>query len=222
MTRDALIQQIVLRMDEITPDNGLQIPVDGSDGNPLYELIDGLIESGTLELFSVAPYWRLPRTEVNSKTIVSIDSSDSSSRKVIRLTIGGDFLRFAEVKCGDFQRPITEVFLEQSPEGRRQHNRYLMGREAKPAAVMVTGGATTVIDCYSLAPDTTVTASGVSATYIAVPATIAATGASAVEAVVPVTLIPALEWLVAARAFGARGDANHAAICQQNAQNLIV
>ena len=35
-------------------------------------------------------------------------------------------------------------------------------------------------------------------------------------------LIPALEWLIAARAFGARGDVNHANICQQNAQNLLV
>ena len=38
---------------------------------------------------------------------------------------------------------------------------------------------------------------------------------------VPDVLLPALEWLIAARAFGSRGDANHSAICQQNAQNLL-
>ena len=62
------------------------------------------------------------------------------------------------------------------------------------------------------------------ATYIPKPAVISDTASPAVtvEDAVPEVLIPALEWLIAARTFGARGDANHAAICQQNAQNLLV
>jgi hypothetical protein len=35
-------------------------------------------------------------------------------------------------------------------------------------------------------------------------------------------LVPALTWLIASLAFGARGDANHAAVCQQYANNLLV
>ena len=50
-------------MDEVSPEiEADDLVVDGSDGNPLYTLIDGLIDAGTLELFSVAPYWRLKQT----------------------------------------------------------------------------------------------------------------------------------------------------------------
>lgn len=222
-SRAQLISAVALRMDEITPSAGLTVSVDGSDNNPLATLIDGIVDDGVLELFSVAPYWRLPQTaflEVN--TLISTENG----RKYIRLKLGEDFLRVAEISCPDFQRPITEVVTELSPMGKRQHNRYLMAKEAKPVGVMSHGifDNTQVreIDCYSLSPDSTVTTDDVVASYIAKPAAIASTGTSAVEAVVPPVLIPALEWLIAARAFGARGDADHAGICQQNAQNLMV
>ena len=232
MTRSELIKKVALRMDELTPSSAFSVPVDGisyQDENPLYALIDGLADDCALELYSIAPYWRLPNTEfaAESKLIESIDSNDANSRKIIRLKLADDFLRVAEINCEEFKRPITEVAPEQSAEGKRQHNRYLMGKETKPVGVLsfakwlVTpdNSETPVeqncreIDCYSLSPDSTLTASGVVATYIAKPA-----NAESVSDL----LMPSLEWLTAARAFGARGDANHAAICQQNAQNLLV
>lgn len=238
MTRAQLISAVALRMDEITPDAGLPITVDGGDQNPLSQLIDGLVDDGVLELYSVAPYWRLKQTSflysattAENQIIVEAISSASDSRKIIRLKVTDDFLRVAEINCTDFQRPITEVVPEQSAEGRRQHNRYLVAKEAKPVGVMSHGVWGTEpcreIDCYSLANDTTVTASsGITATYIPKPEKIVDSStpgeAVAVEDIVPTVLIGALEWLIAARTFGARGDANHAAICQQNAQNLLV
>ena len=243
MTRKELIQAVALCMDEITPGTALSsITVDGSDNNPLYQLIDGLIDGGVLELFSVAPYWRLPQTqftynaqEASSEILVEhIDASDTDSRQVIRLKVKGDFLRVAEISCKYFQRPITEVVPEQSAEGKRQHNRFLLGKEAKPVGVMSHGVWNSLpcreIDCYSIAADTTVTpGSDIVASYIAKPATIhddTVTPANAVSVEKALgdsaVLIPALQWLIAARTFGARGDVNHASICQQNAQNLLV
>lgn len=222
MTRKQFIQKVVARMDEVTPESSLNVIVDGftngTDSNPLYLLIDSIADDCALELYSVAPYWRLPQTAfANVNVLVEGITSDADSRKIIRLKLSDDFLRVAEISCPDFQRPITEVFPEQSAEGRRQHNRYLMGKEAKPVGVLSFGlwdsDPCREIDCYSLAAGTTVIASGVKASYIAKP--------GAAESV-PNIVLPALEWLTAARAFGARGDANHAAICQQNAQNLIV
>lgn len=239
MTRAELIQQIALRMDEITPSSGLNVTVDGSDGNPLYSLIDGIIDDGVLELFTIAPYWRLRQAQfqysatesVSEVSIVTLGTL-YGSRKIIRLWLNDDFLRVAEINCADFQRPITEVFPEQSEQGKRQHNRFLMGKEARPVGVMSHDKKSStqyrVIDCYSLASTSTVTADSVLATYIPKPGTIyddtdgvPPDNSVAVEDVVPPVLIPSLEWLVAARTFGARGDANHAAICQQNAQNLL-
>lgn len=233
MNRAQLIANVALRMDEITPDNGLpQIEVDGSDNNPLYSLIDGLIESGALELFSVAPFWRLKQTEFSDVVVEALptifNNADGTPKFVIRLKVPDDFLRVAEIFCTGFQRPITEVVPEQSAEGKRQHNRWLMAKEARPVGVISHGvwaaGASSLqcreIDCYSLS--SIVQTSEVSATYIAKPADGIGASPGAVEDVVPAVLIPALEWLIAARVFGARGDVNHAQICQQNAQNLLV
>ena len=239
MTRAELIQAVALRMDEITPSAGLSVTVDGSDNNPLGTLINGLIDGGTLELFSIAPYFRLPQTEFTDIALATVgtqrtinEDQTTGQRKIIRLKVGNDFLRVAEINCPDFQRPITEVFPEQSSEGKRQHNPFLMAKEARPVGVISYGvwgtGVSAVqcreIDCYSLATDTTVTTSDVAASYIAKPGTISdtSTPAVSVESVVPPVLIEALEWIIASRAFGARGDSNHAEICQQNAQRLLV
>ena len=235
MTRNELIQQVALRMDEVTPDITIDdLTVDGADGNPLYALIDGLVDAGALELFSVAPYWRLKQTtftdilleSVGSQRTISDGSTIIPARKMIRLKVPDDFLRVAEINHTSFQRPITEVFQEISEQGKRQHNPFLMGKEARPVGVMShgswSGAQCREIDCYSVASSVDST-SGVMATYIPKPAVITDEApAVTVEDAVPEVLIPALEWLIAARTFGARGDANHAAICQQNAQNLLV
>ena len=104
--------------------------------------------------------------------------------------------------------------------GRRQHNRILFAKEAKPVGVLTQGAQVWAITCYS----TGAAATSTKGYYIATPATIADSGTVvSVETVLGgVTLVPALEWLIAARTFGARGDVNHAAICQQNAQNVLV
>lgn len=232
MTREQLIQNVALRMDEITPSEGLVISVDGRDNNPLYAIIDGLIEAGALELFSVAPFWRLKQTEFSDVVVEALptifNNADGSQKFVIRLKVPDDFLRVAEISCTGFQRPITEVVPEQSAEGRRQHNRWLIAKEARPVGVIshgvwTSGGTSSQcreIDCYSLS--SIVQTSEVSATYIAKPADGIGASPSVVEDDIPAILIPALEWLIAARVFGARGDVNHAQVCQQNAQNLLV
>ena len=237
-TRAHLIQRVALKMDEVSPSDisVADLTVDASDGNPLYTLIDGLIDGGALELFSVAPYWRLKQTTFASADIelepvgtartIADGSATVPSRKIIRLRVPDDFLRVAEINHTSFQRPITEVVQEISELGKRQHNPFLMGKEARPVGVMSHGlwgsAQCREIDCYSV--DSSVnTTTGVTATYIPKPAVISDTSpAVTVEDAVPEVLIPALEWLIAARTFGARGDANHAAICQQNAQNLLV
>jgi len=220
MTRLELIQQVALRMDEVTPDLSVDnLTVDGSDNNPLYTLIDGLVDGGVLELFSVAPYWRLP---VKTLTLSdSVLSAAFNQRHIIKAEVPEDFLRIAMITCAEYQRPITELVPEMSDLGRRQHNRILFAKEAKPVGVMSHGTNGSEIHCYSTENAST----GRSGLYIATPVTIVDTGtAVTVEDALGdnPTLIPALEWLIAARTFGARGDVNHAAICQQNAQNLLV
>ena len=225
MERTTLIKQVVLRMDEITPDAGLSVIVDGaesgSDSNPLYMLVDGVVDDGLIELFSIAPYWRLPQTPfpVADIQIESIPVTNPQY-KIIKLRISDNFLRVAEIDCKYFERPITELYSEQSPMGKRQHNTHLRAGVARPVGIMSHGvwtvGNGTIacreIDCYSFPGASNVAATDVVASYIAKPTV----------SDIPSVLEPALEWLIASRAFGARGDVSHATICQQNAQNLLV
>lgn len=231
MTRKELIEQVALRMDEITPESGLTIavdgvvnPVTGADENPLYELIDGLADDCALELYASAPYWRLPVTPFLSDEdhdeikVEAIFPTNPNSRKMIRLKVTDSFLRLAVVKCAEFQRPVTDIYPEASPEGKRQHNRYLMGKEAKPVAVLTHGWWNGVprreIDCYSLKADTSMAPrAGIEASYIPKPGR---------AETIPERLFPPLEWLIAARAFEARGDGNHGQICLNTAKSLLV
>lgn len=220
MTRTELITQVALRMDEITPESGLVIPVDGADNNPLYELIDGLADDCALELYASAPYWIIPTTPFlfGDISVDPIFPTKPDSRKMIRFKVSETFLRLAIIKCAEFERPISEVYPEASSEGKRQHNRYLMGKEAKPVAVLTHGWWNGVpsreIDCYSLAPDSAMAPrAGIEASYIVKPGR---------AETIPARLFPALEWLIAARAFEARGDANHGQICLNTAKSLLV
>ena len=224
MTRKELIAQVALRMDEITPESGLVIPVDGADNNPLYELIDGLADDSALELYALAPYWKLPTTPFlyDEIKVDPIFPTKPDSRKMIRLKVTDTFLRIAIVKCEEFQRPVTDIYPEVSSEGKRQHNRYLMGKEAKPVAVLThgwwAGAPRREIDCYSLAPDSAMAPrAGIEASYIAKPIVNRIGDIS-----IPDRLHPALEWIIAGHAFEARGDANHGQICLNTAKSLLV
>ena len=217
-------------MDEITPASGLSnVTVDGSDNNPLAVLIGGLIDDCALEIFSVAPYWRLPWTTFTAASVEVKAIANPTQRKIIRLKLSNDFLRIAEIDCPDFQRPVTEIYAEHSDMGKRQHNRHLLAKEAKPVGVFSHGVWTESssqvtkreINCYSLDPSSTTTAAQVVASYIKKPQSSEVSGWDA-ETVITLPLLPALEWLIASKTFAARGDAEHAAICQQNAQNLLV
>lgn len=232
MTRDELIQAVAAKMDEITPSSAIDVTVDGADNNPLYELILNVIDDAALELYTIAPFWMVPYTTV-SYTPSSLTSEIKTDtiftgteyeRTILRIRLPAEFLRIAQITHTSFSRPITEVYPEQSAQAKRQHNRHLVGKTDRPVAVMSYGtwynGNDKEIQCYSLPKGTQLVAGELLASYIKKPATMVT--ASSTPVAVPSSLLPALEWLVAAKAFSARGDVNHAAVCQQNAQNLLV
>lgn len=220
MTELDLIKRAALRMDEISAgeDTVVNVSVDGiaqTDSNPLYVQLQGMVYECLKTVFATAPYWRLPQSEFDDKAIVPI-SGETGSRKIIKLKLPDDFLRIAEIDCADFERPITEVYGEQSVQGRRQHNDYLRAGISKPVGIMSHGVWSNTpareIDCYSLPSDTAVTAADVMAHYIAIPAV----------ADLPDSLEPAVEWLMAERVFAARGDTGHAQLCQANYESSLM
>lgn len=223
MNRHGLILATALRMDEVSASDGLavSVQVDSSDNNPLYTLINGLLDESLVEIYNAAPWWRLNQTAFpNAPSSATLDPI--TGRYYIAIPVPADFLKLAEINCGDFQRPINEIFSEGSDMAKRQHNRHLVAKLAKPVAVMSHNANGREIDCYSL--PTPIIGSLV-ATYIArpsLPSDTAVTASAISTSVLPDALIAPLEWLVASKAFGARGNTNGMQVCLQNAQNLLI
>lgn len=220
MNRRDLILATALRMDEVSASDSPVVvtAVDSSDNNPLYTLIDGLLDECLVEVYNAAPWWRL-----NQKPFPSIPASATfdpvTGRYHIAVPVPADYLKLAEINCLQFQRPINEVHPEGSEEGSRQHNRHLVAKLARPVAIMSHNATGREIDCYSLASPEV---NALVATYIARPV-LPKDAAPEINAdVLPDALVAPLEWLTAGKAFSARGNVNGAQTCMKNAQNLLI
>lgn len=215
MTREELIRQAALRMDEITPENDIKLEVGVDDNNPLFVLIDGMIEDSVIDLFKIAPLTHLPISKV-TEDCITLDYADSAkTRQKICILIPEDCIRFVGVRTEQFRRPIVRFYDEDSPEARRQSDPYLIAKESKPIAVY--NHAKTRIECFSI-PSDAKRDEQLEATYIAKPTSLGPD----ISDSVPEILIPALEWLIASRVFGARGDAARKATCEENVQRLML
>lgn len=222
MTKEGLILAVAAHMDEVTAEGEAIVEVSTSDNNPLYSLINELLDESLMELFAVAPLYRLPQTAFPVENRVTKNDS-SLGRKVIRVKVPDDFMRLVELDCDEFERPIVTLHQEGSAMAKRQHNRHLVAKTARPVGVIRSTTWTDSvygreIDCYSLDGDGT----NWTGSYVARPSLPVSLSESIPATTLPDILTAPLEWLCAAKVFGARGDANHAAICQQNATNLIV
>ena len=225
MNRYDLILATALHMDEVSASDSIavSVQVDSSDNNPLYTLINGLLDECLVEVYNSDPWWRLKQKPFTLPSTATYDKN--IGRYVIKLPVPADYLKIAEIKCDEFQRPISEVYSEGSDMAKRQHNRWLVAKVAKPVAVMShdsTNGRE--IDCYSL-DKASLSGTNLYATYIGIPVlpTDTTTTASAISTdILPDALVAPLEWLTASKAFGARGNTNGMQVCLQNAQNLLI
>lgn len=225
MTRKDIILAAALRMDEISASSNVYVTVSTSDNDPLYAQLNGVLDEALVEIYAMAPYWRLPQSSFLDDGDVAYATDRHSGRVYMRLQVPENFLKVAEINCAEWERPIVEIFAEGSDVGRRQHNRHLMGKSARPVGVMShgewDGAQVREIDCFSFDAGTT-EATSLEATYIARPV-IPGTGESVVipeDILVPGIKEP-LEWLMASKVFGLRGD-ERTALCMKNVEGLLI
>lgn len=225
MTRRDIILAAALRMDEISASSDVYVPVSTSDNDPLYAQLNGVLDESLVEIYAMAPYWRLPQSSFLDDGDVAYATDRHSGRVYLRLSVPENFLKVAEINCAEWERPIIEIFAEGSDMGRRQHNRHLMGKSARPVGVMShgewDGAQIREIDCYSFDAGT-VEATSLEASYIARPE-IRGTGLDvnvSSDILVPGIVEP-LEWLMASKVFGLRGD-ERTALCMKNVEGLLI
>lgn len=147
MDRQELIRKVALKMDEISSSDDVIVSVGIDDNNPLYTQIDSLLNESVNDMLMKAPIYRL-YNHIN--TVASSRPTTVNSIKVGIIEVPTDFLRFASIEDKAFQRPIVTLAVEGDDVDKRQHNKHLVAKKAKPVAV-ISNDATKkrIITCYS-------------------------------------------------------------------------
>lgn len=215
MTREELIKKVALKMDEISSSDDVQVPVGTGDNNPLYTQINSLLNESVNDVLMKAPIYRLHGhlDKVTTSTPVEILGS---TRKAAQFTVPDDFIRLASISDELFQRPIVELAIEGDDMDKRQHNRHLVAKYARPVAVIGNGESSRVITCYSYSSSDTP-----SATLRYVKRYDKDRDTSA-DTDLDEYMVDLVSWVCAGRVFAAQGDANKGKICDDNAAALMI
>lgn len=123
MTRENIIKQILLRIDEISPFKDADI----IDNN----LIDGLLNETAEDVLMKLPLHLLPSTTVNS-------ISEITDSILTKFQLPTDFLRLIKLRLSSWIKPVNELLPEEHPKFQLQYNnKYLRGTVNRPIAFIV-------------------------------------------------------------------------------------
>lgn len=215
MTREELIKKIALKMDEISSSDDVYVPVGIGDNNPLYALINGLLNESVNDVLAKAPIYRVIKHIKNTEEAETV-ADPKIGRQISRITVPDDFLRLVSITDDLFDRPITELAFEGDETDKRQHNKFLVAKTSKPVAVWVHHELHKDILCYSYG-------------YEHEPHPVLSYVARFSESDALNTTIDLDEyitdivsWACAGNVFLARGEADRAKVCNDNAAALMV
>jgi hypothetical protein len=151
MTRQELIRKVALKMDEISSSDDVIVSVGIDDNNPLYTQIDSLLNESVNEVLMKAPLYRIHNHVVS---VTTSREATSNGIKVAVIDVPEEFLRFVSIIDNAFQRPIVELAVEGDDIDKRQHNKFLVAKMAKPVAVISnSANQGRIITCYSYGAD---------------------------------------------------------------------
>lgn len=218
MTREELIKKVALKMDEISSSDDVIVPVNVSDNNPLYTQINALLNEAVNDVLTKAPIFRLQNhIATTGEDNISVKDIFNGTRKVAVIEVPEDFIRIASISDEAFQRPIVDLAIEGDDVDKKQHNKFLVAKSAKPIAVIgrdETGSR--IITCYSYSNDTT---PAPSFNYIKRYNNDSDTSS---DTDIDEYLIDIVSWVCAGKVFAAQGDVNKGKLCDDNAVSLMV
>lgn len=215
MTREELIKTVALKMDEISSSNDILITVNSGDNNPLYTQINSLINESVNDVLMKAPIYRL-QSHIESYAISTAKTIFGGLRKVAVFAVPADFVRFVSIQDNLFQRPIVTLAIEGDDMDKRQHNKHLVAKSAKPVAVLGNTGTSRIITCYSY--DTSATPAPTMLFIERYEGDDTLTSDVGLDDY----MIDLVSWVCAGRVFAAQGDVNKGKICDENAAALMI
>lgn len=215
MTREELIKKVALKMDEISSSDDVIVPVNAGDNNPLYTQINNLLNESVNDALMKAPVYRI-QNQIGTVKNATSKSLFGDTRKAAVFAVPNDFIRLVQINDDLFQRPIIELAIEGDDVDKRQHNRHLVAKYARPVAVMGRNGNGRTISCYSYGSGDT---PNPSLLYIKRYEG----GKDATEETgLDDYMIDLVSWVCAGRVFAAQGDINKGKICDENAAALMI
>ena len=218
MIREELIKRIALKMDEISSSDDVIINVNTSDNNPLYTQINSLLNESVNDVLMKAPIYRI-QSQIDTPTdTAEIKTIFNGTRKIAVISVPDDFIRLASITDDKFMRPIVDLSLEGDEIDKRQHNKFLVARSAKPVAVLGRDGNTLnrIITCYSYGLDDTPSPSLQYIKRYDKDTEISQ------ESGLDEYLIDIVSWVCAGKVFSSQGDVTRGKICDENASALMI
>ena len=213
MMRERLIKRVAMKMDEISSSDDVIIDVGVEDNNPLYTQINGLLNECINDVLTKAPIYRIQ--DFIGKLEITSDSKEKifgGSRYKTVTIVPEDFIRIASITDNLFQRPITDLAIEGDSVDIMQHNKHLVGKYAKPVAVIGRdANGNRVISCYSYG-----IGDQANATLLYVKRY------NGGDLLLDEYMIDLVSWVCAGRVFASRGDINNSNLCDEKATALMV
>lgn len=216
MTREELIKNVALKMDEISSSDDVIVSVLSSDNNPLYTQINGLLNESINDVLTKAPVYRIQDHIAVLNNKGTAKNIFGSTRKSYVITVPDDFIRLVSISDTNLQRPIVDLSIDGDDVSKRQYNKFLVAKSAKPVAVLGRDTAgKRIITCYSFSASVT---PAPSFSYIQryVKNTMNA------DAGLSDYLIEIVSWVCAGRVFAVQGDINRSKMCDENASALMI
>lgn len=227
MTREELIKKVALKMDEISSSDDVIVPVNASDNNPLYTQINNLLNEAVNDVLMKAPIYRLQSQvvslemshKVKDETVLDyeIENIFSNTRKKVVIPISDEFLRLVSISDDKFQRPVVDLAFEGDDIDKKQHNRFLVAKNAKPVAVIGNTAKSRAISLYSYhlndVPNPSV---------LYIKRYNNDNDDTKTDAGLDDYMIDVVSWACAGRVFSAQGDINKGKLCDENAAALMV
>lgn len=218
MTREELIKKVALKMDEISSSDEVIASVGTGDNNPIYTQINNLLNESVNDVLMKAPVYRLHShiASVASSSPKDLFVGSGIERKAAVINVPDDFIRLVSITDALFQRPINDFATEGDDIDKRQHNKFLVAKSAKPVAVFSSVANGRTITCYSYGPKDT---PNPSLLYIKRYDKDRDTSA---DTDLDEYMSDLVSWVCAGRVFAAQGDINKSKICDENALALMV
>ena len=137
MTRQQIVKEVLLRMDEVSPLDGINVIP-----NPIAE---SLLNESARNILLTAPLQFLPLTPFVSAAKVQINSPEVN---VAQIKLPTGFLRLIRFRLDSWLKPTNKVVQEGSDTYKKQFNKFQFGGNAKPVVTVVTGDLGLSLEYY--------------------------------------------------------------------------